>query len=229
MDRVLSKRLALHAIKQAAEEGIPYPTLQYIATKMDCTREYIRQLASQLKQDGELEQGRYLRLKGVPPRQKMGPLPSLTRKLPDKERFLSYVYVLPDGCHKWIGSCLQNGYGRFCYNGVSGFASRIAYELFVGPIPEGDFFGDRPNYPWVLHSCDYKFCVNPGHLFIGTALDAAQDRDRRGRARVWSDMRQRIEALHGQGFSRMEISKELGVHRDNVERVTRQLVEQAAE
>lgn len=35
--------------------------------------------------------------------------------------------------------------------------------------------------PFVLHTCDNPPCCNPAHLYRGTALDNARDRDTRGR------------------------------------------------
>lgn len=53
-------------------------------------------------------------------------------------------------------------------------AHRVAWEKANGPIPHG---------MCVLHKCDNPPCVNPDHLYLGTHVDNAKDRESRGRGR----------------------------------------------
>jgi len=48
----------------------------------------------------------------------------------------------------------------------------VAWELLNGPVPGGMH---------VCHSCDNPPCCNPAHLFLGTAVDNAADREAKGR------------------------------------------------
>lgn len=63
----------------------------------------------------------------------------------------------PDGCWIWTGARTTAGYGHFTLSkprrGV--YAHRFAYELLVGPIPDG--------LP-LDHLCRNRRCVNPAHL-----------------------------------------------------------------
>lgn len=51
-------------------------------------------------------------------------------------------------------------------------AHRIAYEVFIGPIPDGQH---------VCHKCDEKTRVSPRHLFLGTQADNMKDMLEKGR------------------------------------------------
>ena len=87
------------------------------------------------------------------------------------ERFWSKV-VRGDGCWEWQACRAALGYGRIRVDGKVRIASRIAFELAVGPIPEGML---------VCHHCDNPPCVNPEHLFLGDWTANARDRAHKGR------------------------------------------------
>jgi len=76
------------------------------------------------------------------------------------------------GCWLWTGAINSSGYGNVRYNGKVDGAHRISYLLYKGPIVH------NLN---VLHTCDNPCCVNPDHLFLGTAKDNVLDCKSKGR------------------------------------------------
>jgi len=90
---------------------------------------------------------------------------------PQAVRFWSKVSRIeaPEDCALWLGG-FRRGYGRFKLNGEDLVASRVAWELTHGPIPDGLH---------VLHYCDVRGCM--AHLWTGTNADNMADRHAKGR------------------------------------------------
>lgn len=79
-----------------------------------------------------------------------------------------------DVCWEWTGSRCRKGYGLFrLANGRLMRAHRFALATFGGGVADDQM---------ACHRCDNPGCVNPSHLFAGSAADNAHDRDAKGRA-----------------------------------------------
>jgi hypothetical protein len=76
------------------------------------------------------------------------------------------------GCWQWTATTDRKGYGKLSVDNRPVSAHRLSYQWFRGPIPEGMM---------VCHTCDNPGCVNPSHLFLGSAKDNTDDAVTKGR------------------------------------------------
>lgn len=74
-----------------------------------------------------------------------------------------YIPEPNSGCWLWSSGWDKNGYGTLT---GSKRAHRVSWELVNGPIPKGLM---------ICHKCDTPPCVNPNHMFLGTAADNSKD------------------------------------------------------
>ena len=82
-----------------------------------------------------------------------------------EQRLLRYVRKRA-GCWEWTGAKDSGGYGQLRYLGVNHLVHRVAWLVWRGPLKKGLD---------VCHSCDNPVCVNPAHLWVGTAKDNIRD------------------------------------------------------
>ena len=83
------------------------------------------------------------------------------------EKFWSKVDTKDSqSCWEWKAGRSQSGYGIFSYLGKDVVASRMAYCIANGGIPESKI---------ICHKCDNPPCCNPNHLYAGTFFDNYKD------------------------------------------------------
>lgn len=95
-------------------------------------------------------------------------------------RFESKITQVPAGCWVWTAATTKCGYGHLKVSGAMIRAHRLAWEHFVGPIPDGlqVEHGCHTVDPSCAGgvNCPHRRCVNPDHLELVTT----QENTRRG-------------------------------------------------
>jgi hypothetical protein len=93
------------------------------------------------------------------------------------ERFMNKISHSGE-CWIWTGArYTSTGYPMAVVDGKNVQAHRLAYRLFRGEFDPALH---------VCHTCDVPLCVNPDHLFLGTAKDNLQDCAKKGRLNSWN-------------------------------------------
>lgn len=133
------------------------------------------------------------------------------------------------GCWIWLGTVDGKGYGVTAGKKRYGhqIASRYSYDAYKG----------SPDGMQVCHKCDNPPCVNPDHLFLGTAKDNYDDMVRKGRkvvvyvrgerhgkSKLTEDDVRWIRANYEpfvRGKTCNALAKKLGVHERTVDSVIR--------
>lgn len=147
-----------------------------------------------------------------------------------EERFWAKVEKT-DECWLWRGSTIWDGYGQIMVRLPDGKPTmarvhRVAWELLVGPIPDG---------LWVLHHCDTSICVRPGdrHLFLGTHDDNMRDQWAKKRnyfqtagnpsTKFTDDQIDEIRRMRADGAKLREIAAKFGISEGHASVVARGL------
>jgi len=140
----------------------------------------------------------------------------------DRARFWSYVDTSggQDACWPWTGRTNQDGYGDLKLNGRTVLAHRTAFHLHHGYWPT----------PFACHHCDNPPCVNPDHLYEGTAAENTRDREERThtmrgsgnpQAKITESEVRAIRDLSAHGVKTRVLVDRFGISSSQVQKIVR--------
>jgi hypothetical protein len=142
------------------------------------------------------------------------------------DRLLSGLMGDEDKCWNWQGYLASDGYGVLLVNAdtptgyTTARAHRLMFEAVKGNIPPGMM---------VCHKCDNPACVNPAHLWLGTAADNSRDMVNKGRkkkgvehhnAKLSVETVLEIRQIHASGTATLpELAKRFALAVSHVHRI----------
>ena len=124
------------------------------------------------------------------------------------------------GCWEWNRYVSTNGYGTVKHNRKQYPAHRFMWQYKFGPA-SADMH--------VCHKCDNRRCVNPDHLFLGTAKDNMHDMITKGRKIVARGegsgaaklTAEQVVAIRDDARPQARIAAEYGISQTNVSLIKR--------
>lgn len=145
-------------------------------------------------------------------------------EIPDSAigRFWNKVKIVQNDCWLWQGALGRKGYGSFTVSRK--FPTKIAHRVSY-LIANRELDLDLQ----VCHSCDTPGCVNPDHLWQGTAKENSMDMVRKGRSprgekQGHSTLTKAdivaIRAMYSSGrFQQIEIAEKFKTSKGNIQHI----------
>lgn len=139
-----------------------------------------------------------------------------------KERLFRRVNKT-ETCWLWTGYTSRGGYGMIRVGEKMRTTHRVSWEIHHGPIP----IGEGHHGTCVLHRCDNPPCVNPAHLFLGTAADNNRDREQKhrgnqpkGKANGWAKLTEaQVLDIRNGGGTQKEAGQRHGISQAHVSKI----------
>lgn len=117
------------------------------------------------------------------------------------------------GCWIWLRALDPQGYARMGFAGRNCRVSRLVIESAHGGI----------NGRYALHRCDNPACVNPDHLYAGTASQNIIDSVRRNRHGMQKLTIDQVLDIRSSRETSITLARVYGMHKVSIREVRRRV------
>ncbi len=140
-----------------------------------------------------------------------------------KTFLMQRVEKRPDGCWLWTGCQRGNGYAAVNIGGKTHSVHRVMYMLEHN-------LTELETKKLVCHICKRRWCVFPGHMYLGNHKTNMMDLKKQGSGTV-NDYRKEpfteeeeiaIRVMYQRGTSKNQLMKEWKIHYNTLCRILRQ-------
>lgn len=125
------------------------------------------------------------------------------------DRFWSRVDKINFGeCWQWTFTSNSKGYAFIAFKGIEYLVHRVSYFYH---------FSDFNQTLQINHKCDNRLCVNPKHLYCGTAKQNTKDAtDRNKIGKINYEIAELIRLDRENGLSQRQLSKKYGLAKSTI-------------
>ena len=126
-------------------------------------------------------------------------------------------------CWQWQKGKDKDGYALITYKGKTVRVTRLIKSLYDGEFPKEMF---------CCHTCDNPSCINPDHIFIGSAKENSRDREKKHRGRTQNQLGEKnhaailtenvvleIRKLHQEGMKECDIVRKFKLNQGTVSKI----------
>ena len=130
-----------------------------------------------------------------------------------KEKILDNISIVSEtGCWIWTGNLANGGYATINHN---------KQRLMVHREVRGIFLGDKIDKGhWACHTCDLRCCVNPHHIYHGSAQTNTIDALSRGRRKTALTFDQ-VKMVYSSKLSGKKLAGDLGCSETTISKIRR--------
>lgn len=131
-----------------------------------------------------------------------------------RKRFFANVEKEENGCWAWVGATRDDGRGSISISGKTMYAHHLSLTVHGRPLPKGLM---------ACHKCHNRNCVNPDHLYHGTAADNSRDAVLAGRIHWRKLTEEQVLEIRASRKTGAELARTYGVTASAIAKIRKRI------